>query len=259
MNRVLICVPLYNQWKFTKRLIESLLKTDAGIGYHIVFVDNGCTDQTEEMFKFVQFSNATQKNISASLIKNNQNKGFAIANNQVFLQYSKTIQESFDYYLLLNNDIIVTDGWLKKMVDNFYDENVGIVGCKLLLPGVGKVQHAGVYFDEDCPYHKYFLVDKYDKRVSISKNIEAVTGACMMVRSDLYHSVGGLDENYWCGYEDIDLCLKVKREGYSVFYEADVEVYHFGSMSEGRYAMEDQNFNLFIQKWFLRNKNGRKK
>jgi GT2 family glycosyltransferase len=148
--------------------------------------------------------------------------------------------------VFVNNNTLPTPGWLEKMLALAGKEpRVGIVGSKLLFPD-GRIQHMGVVFDE-CknPKHIYRGFPADIPPAGISREYQAVTGACLLVVRDLYRSVGGMDESYKNSFEDIDLCLKVRGRGYRVFVCADSVLYHFESLTEGRHTADFRNAALF--------------
>jgi len=240
--KILVITPVYNKVEYTEQFIKSLQNTDAGLDYELVIINNASTDKTKEFLSPENF-----KGIKAKAIWNKKNKGFSIANNQGAELSTKDTK----YYCFLNNDMVVTDNWLKELVRCIERHpKAVIVGGKLIHPCAGSVQHAGV---EDLnghrPNHKYFGMDQNSPVVNKEKQYPAVTGACMLIKKDFYDSVGGFDEDYWCGWEDIDLCKKALALGFEVWYNPKVVIYHYEGSTEGRMLKEDANFALFTQRW----------
>ncbi len=131
-----------------------------------------------------------------------------------------------DLLVFLNDDTQLLIGWLQPLVDAFTDPTVGIAGSRLVYPD-GRVQHAGVYFDRPggvLTAHNYT-----EERPSGS--VDAVTGACMAVRADLFFNLGGFDRSYVNGYEDVDLCIRAKKLGFEIVYVAESTVIHYESQS----------------------------
>ena len=123
--------------------------------------------------------------------------------------------------VFLNDDTEVTDGWYETLLAPFQDPLVNIVGCRLIYPD-SRLQHAGVYLD----FVDGVLTAHNHLTEQPSGPVEAVTGACMAVRSEFAH----FDEAFVNGYEDIDLCLRTK----GVYYTNSTTVIHHESQSGPR-------------------------
>jgi len=152
--------------------------------------------------------------------------------------------------VFLNNDTVPHRGWLEALV-NSIEENpgVGAAGSLLLFPD-NRVQHAGVVFDFSCtPYHIYADCDSQIECVNTSREINAVTGACLLVRREAFDKVGGFDESYLNCLEDIDLCMKLRHNKYKIIYCPGSKVTHFESRSETRRENEQAAKNLFLERW----------
>ena len=159
--------------------------------------------------------------------------------------------------LLLNNDIeILTDGFLKEMLSYSQRPDVGCVGAKLFYPD-DTIQHGGVIMGINKTAghsHKGHPRDAVGDlyRLITTQDFMAVTGACLMVKRELYRACGGLDEEKFAvAYNDIDLCLKLWEQGLLNVYTPFAQGYHYESKSRGldetgpnaqRYAVEKQNF-----------------
>jgi len=139
----------------------------------------------------------------------------------------------------INNDVeVIAKGWLEEMVGHAVRPDIGAVGARLLYPD-GRVQHAGVilgvggvanhahlYLDQDAP--------GYFGRARLTQNFSAVTGACLLIRKELFVEVGMLDEvNLPVAFNDVDLCLRIRRFGLRNVYCPQAELYHHESLSRG--------------------------
>ena len=177
-------------------------------------------------------------------IMNQKNLGFARACNQG----AKAAKGK--YLLFLNNDTIPQPHWLEEMVRTAEsDKNVGIVGNKLLYPD-GTIQHAGVVvWKNRRPYHIYKDCPGDLPAANIERDYQIVTAACMLVRKEMFDDVGGFDERYFNGLEDVDLCLKVGQKNKRVVYNPKSVVIHLESQTEGRQDYMDANRVLFEQTW----------
>ena len=143
-----------------------------------------------------------------------------------------------DYFLLLNNDIeVITPDWLQEMLMFAQRSDVGAVGAKLYYPD-DTIQHAGIILGLGGlagHSHKYFPRDAYgySSRLQLAQNLSGVTAACMMIPREVYEKVGGLDEGYKVAFNDVDLCMKIRQEGYLIIFTPFAELYHYESKSRG--------------------------
>lgn len=156
------------------------------------------------------------------------------------------------YVLLLNDDVeIVAPDWIERLLVQAAKPHVGVVGGKLLYPN-GTIQHAGVVLHGGNPDHVRRHYPKEDLGYFFStaavRNYVAVTGACMMVRQDVYHAVGGYTEALVGNFNDVDFCLKVRALGLHVVYEPGCELIHYESVS--RVARVDlREYDDFRTRW----------
>lgn len=237
-----IVIPVFNKSAFTKRCLESLTLTigDAGRG-EVIVIDNASTDETPEMLKAFPW---------VRVVRNERNVGFAGANNQgAQLANGRLL-------LLLNNDTEAHPGWLDRMLETAADSTVGVVGARLLFPN-NTVQHAGVvvgpvFFSRlnFVAHHINYKAVGDDPRVVGVRDVSIVTGACLLTPRNLYLRLGGLDEAFWNGYEDVDYCLKVRREGLRVVYDGRASLYHFESQSGAqRFRKTIWNSEILRERW----------
>lgn len=243
---VSVIVLMRNNIAFTKQLVESMLRNDAGIEHEVIFVDNASDDGTAEYFRNAK--NFTGMN--GKYIRNNENKGYSIANNQGIL----AADSKSDLYCFLNNDMLVTRHWLREMVECYKrHNNCVIVGSKLLHPGTRTIQHAGIKENSELhPEHLYYNRPEDYPKANEEVECFAVTGASMLIEKEFFNSVSGFDEKYWCGWEDIDMCQRAKEKGKSIWYAPKSVLYHYEGMTEGRMKEEGKNFNLYMHRWILK-------
>ncbi len=147
---------------------------------------------------------------------------------------------STDLLLLMNDDVApIGRGWLNAMVAHMDDPAVGIVGARLLY-GNGMVQHEGVIMGlANLCEHAGRLRDAADPGphgiALLDREVCAVTGACLLIRSCLYSDLGGMDEAYAVALNDVDLCLRAREAGWRVVYCAGAVLHHYESLSLGRH------------------------
>lgn len=157
-----------------------------------------------------------------------------------------------DVVVLLNNDIdVIGPGWLREMVSHALRPDVGAVGAKLLYED-GLIQHAGVVLGVGthaggCGVAGHFGhgADRRDigyfGQYAVTREVSAVTGACMALRREVYAEVGGLDEaNLPVAFNDVDLCLRIRDHGLRIVWTPFAELYHLESRSRGTDTTPEQ-------------------
>jgi len=233
---VSIVIPLYNQATYTRQCLEALARnTGNAVPFELVIVDNGSTDETPELLKSLT-GNVT-------VVSNRANLGFARACNQ------GAKLANGRYLLFLNNDTVPEKGWLVHLVKSLESVGADIAGGLLLFPD-GTVQHAGIAFSEQgCGYHIFSGFAADSPAVTTQRFMQAVTGACMLVKRDLFEKLTGFDEGFMNGFEDIDLCLRAGEHGAKVLYAPSCRLVHFAEVSEGRKDHDAKNIQHFSQRW----------
>ena len=242
---VSIIIPVFNQVEYTRQCLDALIRNTSDELYEVIIVDNASTDETEGYLVEAQRSKLKAERLK--IIRNEENLGFAKACNQ------GAEQANGEYVVFLNNDTKVHPQWLYEMIKCAkVSPNIGVVGAKLLYPD-DTIQHAGIAIADSphpiFPYHIHHKKPSDTPEVNLVNEYQAVTGACMLVRQDLFRKLGGFDEKYINGYEDVDLCFRVREHGYKILYCPKSVVYHYESTTEGRFNSVDQNIKRLHQKW----------
>lgn len=143
-----------------------------------------------------------------------------------------------EYILLLNNDIeVITPNWIEEMLMLAQQKDVGVVGAKLLYPNE-TVQHCGMAFTSPISIEHMFRGESALESgplgfLSTVQEVTAVTGACILLRSELFHALGGLDERLAVSFSDVDLCMKTRRAGYRVLVTPFACLYHMEGSTRG--------------------------
>lgn len=143
-----------------------------------------------------------------------------------------------EYILLLNNDVeIITPDWLEQMLMFAQRRDVGAVGAMLYYPD-DTVQHAGVILGIGGVAghaHKYFPRNSYGymSRMTIAQNYSCVTAACVMIRRSVWEEIKGLDETFKVAFNDVDMCMRIRKAGYLLVWTPYAELYHYESKSRG--------------------------
>lgn len=236
---VSVILVLYNKAEYTYQCLETLL-ANVGVSYELILVDNASSDCTGELLK--RLDNVIVK-------ENLENSGFLKACNQA-ADLAKG-----RWLLFLNNDTQVLPNLLAALVETGErDEKCGAVGGKLIFPD-GKLQEAGSIIWNDGSCLGYGRDDNPDKgEYSYLREVDYCSGACLLVRRDLFEQIGRFDERYVPAYyEEVDLCMAVRQNGYKVVYQPDAKVIHyeFGSANAKKDSIElqVQNKKKFVAKW----------
>ncbi len=158
-----------------------------------------------------------------------------------------------EHLLILNDDTEVRSAeWLSAMLEFSQRKAIGAVGAKLYFED-GTIQHAGVTFTrEGFPHHIYRghpdSLPGYFYSLVASHNCLAVTGACLMTRTEVFHEVGGFNEEMAVNYNDIDYCFKVIEAGYRIVFTPRARLFHFESKSRLN-TVEQREMDHFERLW----------
>jgi GT2 family glycosyltransferase len=237
---VSIVIPVFNKWELTWKCLMAVSENTRDVAHEVIVIDNGSSDDTAVALPLLD---------DIRMARNDTNLGFARASNQgAALARGK-------YLLFLNNDTEVQPGWLAPMVAELdRHQEVALVGSKLLYPN-GTIQHGGVIFtyagpEPITPLH---LHNRQPAAVSHQRlELRAVTAACMLARPAVFNELGGFDEAFVNGGEDVDLCLKVWRSGRKIVFTPDSVVIHHESVSDGRFRFAAANADRLNSLWIDR-------
>jgi len=239
MVKVNIVVPTYNGKRFLDPLWKCLKENISDeINWKLTLVDDGSIDGTDKW---------AEKHPEINYVRNEANVGFAKSCNRG----AKSLEA--EYILFLNNDTEPQKGFLEYMLkiaeDNY--PKFPIVGAKLLTIDGRFIQHAGIRFmaASGYPYEYGQGRPADDYSCNKSREAEAVTAACMLVKKDIFDKLGGFCEEFINGWEDVDFCLRAREAGFRIYYCAEAIVLHHRFASEGRFLHEAENKTLFKDKW----------
>ena len=194
----------------------------------VIVIENNSTDPKT----FGYYDEMLKKYPRTKLVKWPGNFNFSAINNFGFRA------SSGEYIMLLNNDTeIITPDIFESMLYYAMRGDVGMVGARLLYQD-GTVQHAGVLVGAsglaDHPFKGNARSDPgYMCRAITSHDVSAVTAACIMVPRKVYEEVDGLDEKFEVAFNDVDFCLRIRKAGYLIVYDAQAELFHYESKSRG--------------------------
>ena len=240
--KVSIIIPTKNNVKILKRCIDSIAKKTNYKNFEIIIINN--SDDLETIKNDIQ-------SISYNLISYTENFNFSKINN-LAVKHS-----SGDLLLFLNDDTKILDpNWLDELVSVILQKDVGVVGPKLVLSD-GTIQHAGIAFlKTGSGFHPFMRhienSDSYHGLLNSMRDCSAVTGACLMIKKEIFNKIGGFDNQFDVYYGDTDLCFKVIEAGYRIVYTPFTKLLHEGSLTiknSNISHFDVENHLSFLKKW----------
>lgn len=231
-----VIIVSFNTEEFLRKLLKSIEENiGSEVAYEVVVVDNASSDGSAQML--------TKEFPKVKLVANKDNKGFSAANNQGIKKTEKS-----RYILFLNPDTFLKKGTIEKMT-RFMDENrdAGASTCKVVMPNgeIDDATHRGFptpwnafthfsgiskIFPKSTFLNGYYLGWKNIDQVH---QIDALSGAFMLVRREAGEDVGWWDEDYFFYGEDIDFCFMLKQKGWKIYYVPTVSILHHKGVSSG--------------------------
>ncbi len=235
---VSILIPVHNRVALTRACLDSLFATlPEGLRAEVFVYDDCSTDPTPAYL-------ATQRD-RVTVLAGRGRGSFARNNNAMARQASGR------HIVLLNNDTVLSPRWLEPMLELADEPSVGVVANWHTVPGSTTVNHAGVVFDGQ---HR-------DRRLYEGLDLESLAGArrpremqgvifaCCVIPADFFRSMGGLDEAYRTGYEDLEFCFRARQRGRAVVCTGASVIGHHGGSSPGRFETDTANRRLFHERW----------
>lgn len=228
---VSIIIPTKDKYELISACLASLLERTRYTNYEVLVIDNQTTD-VDALNYLQKIHSATGNRVR--VLKYPKTFNYAAISNMA------AAQASGDYLLFLNNDTkVIQDNWLDRMMSHAMREDVAVVGARLAYPETSEIQHAGVIIGMDGLAGHPYLANAnikdagYMDRLQVDQNYSAVTGACLLVKNEVYHDVGGMDEeNLKVSYNDIDLCLKIREKGLRIVWTPYATLLHHGNVSQ---------------------------
>ncbi|MCK6604259.1 MAG: glycosyltransferase [Ignavibacteriaceae bacterium] len=251
-----IIIVNYNVKEFLQNLLDSIYRASGDISAEIIIVDNASDDGSVEMVK--------EKYPGVILIENQENTGFAKANN-LGLKIAKG-----KYLLLLNPDTLVSEDTFTKMF-SFFDKypDAGLATCKMigsdgnlqlacrrsfpdLWTSFTKVTGLSTLFPKSRLFARYNLTYLDENK---TYEVDAISGAFMMMKREVYEKIGGLDEEFFMYGEDLDWCFRVQKAGWKVYYYHETQIIHYKGESTKRSSLNEtrvfyEAMHIFVKKYF---------
>lgn len=220
-EKVAVVILNYNGKHFLEKFLPSVIQYSPGAS--IVVADNGSGDGSKEFVKRVY--------PQIRLIEFTQNEGFCRGYNLALQQIES------EYYVLLNSDVEVSENWLSSVL-TWMDQQPEVAVCQPKLLNYyqkntfeyagaagGLIDYLGYPF---CRGRIFETMEEDTGQYNDICEVFWASGACMIVRSEIYHQLGGLDEEFFAHMEEIDFCWRIKNAGYKVYYYGFAQVYHVG-------------------------------
>jgi hypothetical protein len=225
-TKIAIVILNWNGAKLLQQFLPSVIEFSQDESTQIIVADNGSTDDSLSILR--------NKFPEVSILDLEQNFGFARGYNEAL----KRIEA--DYFVILNSDVEVTAHWLMSPIRLMEsDKTIAAVQPKIL-SYLNRTQFeyagaAGGFIDQyGYPFCRGRIFDEVEEDKGQYDTITDVfwaTGACIFVRRDLFHEIGGFDADFWAHMEEIDLCWRLKNKGYRIVYTPESTIYHLGGGS----------------------------
>ncbi|RDV45524.1 hypothetical protein DOE76_06750 [Leifsonia sp. ku-ls] len=221
---VSIVIPSYNDIALLTECLASIERTCSAFDYEVIVVDDYCQPENSERLRALEGGRV-------QVIFKERRQGFAVSVNVGMAAAAHDI-------VLLNSDIVAQDGWLEALQYAAYarDERIGLVSPKLVYPD-GRIQYGGTYYARVLApqWFGHFYVGSPATRpvANVPGYNRSISGACVYLRREAYEVLGGLDESYWLGFEDVDYGLQAWQKGIRCWYEPQSLLIHHESASRG--------------------------
>jgi GT2 family glycosyltransferase len=212
----------WNGKKYLAQFLPKVVKSAKDIA--TVIVADNASDDDSVAFVTTHFP-------EVRIIQNSSNGGFSKGYNEALRQVEA------EYYVLLNSDVEVETGWIEPVI-SLMDRNPSIACCQPKIRDYMKrnlfeyAGAAGGFMDKYgypfCRGRIFHTIEEDQGQYNDQRQVFWSTGACLFVRSSIYHQVGGLDEDFFAHMEEIDLCWRIKNRGYEIWYCPESTVYHVG-------------------------------
>ena len=216
---VTVVIPVLNGIRYTLECLLSLVRFTVEHRFEAIVVDNGSSDGTGELLSAIPNLHYLRQETNAGFIAA-CNAGAAVARGR--------------YLVLLNNDAQVTAGWLSPLLEAFATaDRLGACGPKVLYPN-GRLQEAGSAIQPDCTSRMIGLHDDPDlPRYNWPREVDYASGVCLVLETERFRALGGFSAEFAPAYcEDVDLCLRLRRDGLRILYQpASTIVHHLSATS----------------------------
>jgi GT2 family glycosyltransferase len=228
----------YNGKHFLRQFLPGVIAHSGSA--KIVVADNASTDDSVSFLK-ENFLNQVQ------IILLNSNRGYCGGYNEALKQINA------EYYVLLNSDVEVTPDWIDPIISLFkHDQSIAAAQPKILsYQNRNEFEYAGAaggFIDSlgypFCRGRIFNIFEKDSGQYNDTRQVFWATGACLFIRSEVFHQAGGFDEDFFAHMEEIDLCWRIQRTGMKIFYVGSSQVYHVGGGTLAKSNPKKTYFNF---------------
>ncbi len=238
MSKVAVVILNWNGIKFLKEFLPTVIKFSFDTA-EVIVADNYSDDNSVNFLR--------ENFPEVRIIQNKSNGGFAKGYNDALAQVEA------DYYILLNSDVEVTKNWISPII-KLMESDKNIASCQPKILSYHKPENfeyagaGGGFIDKYgypfCRGRLFQTIEKDMGQFDDTIEIFWASGACMFIRADLFHSSGGLDNDFFAHMEEIDLCWRLKNEGYKIMYCPQSVVYHVGGGTLPKSSSRKTYFNF---------------
>ncbi|WP_141431118.1 glycosyltransferase family 2 protein [Bacillus sp. 03113] len=235
----------WNAYQDTFECLKSLELLNYS-SFHIFLVDNDSQDDSFDLLKEDYRAGIFDLNIS--FIQSGSNLGFAGGNN---VGIKAAIERGFEYFWLLNNDTIVEKNALDPLIAKMEQDNsIGIVGSKIFFHGSNKIWFAGGEINKKTGLIKHLGIgEDDDEKYNKSIEVDYITGCSLLIKRDVIQNVGVMKEEFFLYFEETDWNIRVKNNGYKIFYVPESIIWHKVSQS----TLKGEKFSPIVFYYTIRN------
>ncbi|NQU81868.1 MAG: glycosyltransferase family 2 protein [Bacteroidetes bacterium] len=223
MYKIAIVILNWNGREFLERFLPGVVRHSSSSGMKIIVADNGSSDDSVEFIR--------NKFKKVEIIELDKNYGFAGGYNKAFEKINS------EYYILLNSDVEVSENWIEPIIKKMDNDPVVAAAMPKILSyqNRSKFEYAGAaggFIDKwGYPFCRGRILNNIEpdnNQYNDSIEIFWASGACLFIRSKIFHDAGGFDDDFFAHMEEIDLCWRIKNLGYKIYCYPCSQVYHIG-------------------------------
>lgn len=223
MYKIAIVILNWNGREFLERFLPDVVRHSSSPGMKIIVADNGSSDDSLEFIR--------NKFKNVEIIELDKNYGFAGG-------YNKALEKiNSEYYILLNSDVEVSENWIEPIIKKMDDDPVVAAAMPKIISyhDISKFEYAGAaggFIDKwGYPFCRGRILNNIEpdnNQYNDSIEIFWASGACLFIKSKIFHDAGGFDDDFFAHMEEIDLCWRIKNLGYKIYCYPCSQVYHIG-------------------------------